>query len=789
MAKDVASVASPVSITVKKNASAKDLKATAEGKVITLAMDTKLMQGTYDVTITGLEDTALTASVNVEKDETLTSYKISDTLALESLVDPSDSNKTISSTSTAICKYYALNQYEEPMLADSPTPTCTFGTATIDKPATATVAGEIKVTDIPAVLAIQGTKGIMTLVDGTVGVNTSQDIAINVPATPAEVTVVGTYNVNASKMQDIVENDKLGNFYILLTAKDQYGWDIDKFTDDVSISIAGGLTNVATLSGSLKPSVICTNVIVDGKEYIAIKLATGTAGVGSYIMTIVNAKKGMLVNGTYDVAADVVVKSISVSADNGIYAKQENELGYEIIDANGNSVTDYATIMNVPVKFTGGTYGSAKWVKNADGTAKLIFDCTGGSNVSGTADTASIADTIVANCNKNTSSNYFVKPLSLTVRKARVVKAVQGLDPSQSTSITPGTKLKISPNKIVYVDQYSNKVTKDKDTTLFNDYCTFVTTGTIAKGNTGCSIYFEDKDSAFTVKSYGAVGTDTTPSFYFESSSTQNGTATVYLKYAYAKADRATQAGPQSYDAKFTVSNVNTDDLDVTGIKIKSINDGNVIKVPGITPTAGTWYSVSKAAVTVVATVGGQETIIPSSQWDFVGGDATSWSTDDLNLQTKTKKCTLEVLVTTWGKGGAEIQQKVSKDYEFSYDGATLKKVSDTNGSNSMIVTGSQIIKANSFGAFFKVKDQYGQEYNSVQAAANSSAAVHTVSYEVTVTNAKDNASDYKIVSNGTNKINLTFAPVTTATTYKLKIVAKCGDTSKEQYVTVKVNP
>ena len=76
--------ASKVKVTVKKGTATKDCTATVDGSKITLAMAAKLTAGTYTVSVEGVADTAMTADVVVEKDETLTSFEISDYLVAES---------------------------------------------------------------------------------------------------------------------------------------------------------------------------------------------------------------------------------------------------------------------------------------------------------------------------------------------------------------------------------------------------------------------------------------------------------------------------------------------------------------------------------------------------------------------------------------------------------------------------------------------------------------------------------------------------------------------------------
>ena len=182
--------ATKVTAAVKKGSATKDSKFAAEGEKVVITTDTKLMAGTYTVTIGGLEETDLTATVEVAKDETLTSYEIGAELIADADV-----------STTGYIYYKALNQYDEMMNADAPSATWTFSSAKPEVVTTATADREgcFKVTDINTSLAIIGTKGNVILVDQNAGVNKTGEVVYSSPATAAEVTVDGLYNTAKSE--------------------------------------------------------------------------------------------------------------------------------------------------------------------------------------------------------------------------------------------------------------------------------------------------------------------------------------------------------------------------------------------------------------------------------------------------------------------------------------------------------------------------------------------------------------------------------------------------------------
>ncbi len=536
--KAVADATKITKVDVKKGTAARESKFTVDGSKIVIAMDAKLTAGAYSVTVEGLEATALTADVTVEKDETLTSFEIADYIVAES-------NKA---TTNGIIRYAALNQYGEKMVSSEPTVTCSFGQATVDKAATATAEGKIKVTNIPSMLAIVGTKGTVVLVSNDTGISATKEISYNVAATPSTVEIAGTYHKNSATLKSIVEGDTISDYELLLTAKDQYGYDVSaEDFKDVTATLAGGLTNLSIQMSGSQPSYSLRTL--NGVDYIAVPL-TGTkkAQAGDATLSMVNPYKGLLITTTISVAKNVVLKSLNITADNGVYENQDNVLTYEAIDAEGKSVTGYAelsSLLNLEQ-----TNKKVRLEKNADGTAKMIYNP--GADVvpkQANTDKASVPQVITITANSVTGGDYFVKTFSFTVYQKRVAKGVTGIAADQTTSISSkSTKaLEIPSTKIVLADQYSNKVVEgDKafNKEIFNT--------TVAANTSGTAIYVQENDVVDVTIDEG------TDKITFDPKNV--GTVTVYLKYG--DGTNAVTASASNYDARFTVSVFDTAGVD-----------------------------------------------------------------------------------------------------------------------------------------------------------------------------------------------------------------------------------
>ncbi len=720
-----------VKVTVKKGTAARDCKATVDGAKITLAMDAKLTAGTYDVSVEGVDTTAMTASVVVEKDETLTSYEIADYLVAGG----------INVTTNGSIKYAALNQYGEKMTASEPSVTCSFGTVTNVKAATATAEGEITVEKIPAILGIVGTKGTVVLVAKDTGVTATKEISFNTAATAATAEIVGTYNTNSAALKNISENDTIADYELLFTVKDQYGYAMsaDKL-NDLNISIVGGLTNIAKGKTGL------TTRTLKGVDYVALSLTGGKAVAGDVNVMVVNPYKGLLVNTTISVAKSVVIKSISITADNGVYEDQDNEMAYEIVDADGKSVTGYAELTNS----VGLNKNIMRFERKSDGSAKLLYNP--GKNVVPTqpnTDKATLPQVVTVSANKQTSGDFLLKTFTFTVNQKRFVKGVTGIKSDVTTSTAKGGKtLEIKSTDIILADQYSNKVTSDEK--IFDN--------NMALGKTTGTSVCVAANGAFT---YAVNGNKliATPAAV--------GTATVFLKYG-----KDVTASNSDFDAKFNISVFDTTGVDVSTLAIDSINDGFAVQLDGGGAVSGSGLTADD--VKVVATVGGTKTVIPTSQYVIVKNENNTLSQEDKNKNVDTKTAKLTVQVTTWDSANTPIETLITKEYQVSNAAAKLYKVTDAKDAETAVSAGA-VVTRNDLVKNFTFKDQYGKE---VKGSALAGTKADSVAYFIEMTSATDK-SGYTISHNNNEKAQIEFKK---AGEYKVKVTANAPDGSSKSY-------
>ena len=781
-------IASPdaVKVTVKKGTADRECKATVDGSKITLAMTAKLIAGEYTVTVSGAADTDLVATVTVEKDETLTSFYIGENLI----------QTTMNATAGYI--YYApLNQYGEKMNANDPTANCTFGEYDKTDSASATGNGKIWIKNIPSILAIKGTTGTLVLVDSTTGVSSTGTVTFSDPATASEVEMTGFYNANKSAMQDITEQDNPGDYKLLMTVKDQYGNEMEaKDLVGVTANIAGGLTNVvvpANKNDTTQAPSYFSDVVVNGKSYIALSLDNAYAKAGTFTLTMVNSNKGLLTTTSFDVAKYVVIKSIKITADNGLYNNQDNELTYEITDADGKSVTSYAVLKSTVSVLNASYIDSVRWEKQSDGSAKLIAhpSYNGFGDAKNTKETT--IGTLTLAANTNTSSDYMVNTFTLTISEDRIVAGITGIDASVKTTTVIGSDIDIAYDKIVYADQYGNKVAKGDG--IYPKNAAQVL-NSAATGTEGCSV-FMDKNSYF------KANQNASKNKYTFTATTNPGSATVYLKYYNSATEAAKKtASASNYDQKVILTSVKTTSVDPSTLKIDSINDGYAYKVD-----KDTALSVSASAIKVTAKMGGTEVTIPTSQYVVKSCDNNKITTDEESKGTKEKTATVTVVVSTYDNNNLETVTTLTGEYKISTKNAEIAKICDVDDTVAVIpVSSGTAITSTDFEKLFKYDDQYGiaggkggAPINAADAIAKFGAtSLNGVTYSLNVINGVTKNITTK--GEGTNSAQVVFAAPSTAAygctydkdakayCYIVKVTATLNGTSKTQTLKVIVS-
>ena len=282
-------------------------------------------------------------------------------------------------SATGTIEYKVLNQFGEDVTktAGNLTATLSAGSAAVS-PNT----GLINVTGIPSNLPLNSSVSV-TLVkaDAMNPLSGTFSVVLSPKAKAASVSVKGVYNIATKKPYSLAVNSSdNSNARLLVEVKDQYGRKLNS-TDGVNVVANGGLTGLG-----INSSTVYNNIVdIDGVSYIAIPFTgVSTVKAGSVTVTLL-ALYGTTGNNTatttITIAGTKQVSSFSVTAPAEVYAGESTYFDYKAANSAGAAITDYATLSdtNFGVKLP----AAFSWENSANGTAKLKYDATKDTVVSG----------------------------------------------------------------------------------------------------------------------------------------------------------------------------------------------------------------------------------------------------------------------------------------------------------------------------------------------------------------------------------------------------------------------
>ena len=482
-AKDLTTT-SGVAITVKKGTVVISQKATtfADGKTANVELNQSLTSGAYTVEVTGLEEGTMTADFNVESDEYVA--KIELTSAKAPMLGM-NSSATVRPTSTfndnkrAKVSFVMKNQYDE-VVSNAGQPQISVSTGV---PAAnysyKNGEGSFEI-NTNATAFIPGDKVFLNIVltSGTHVATMSDSVEIVMPSNLDTVDFLGVYDMNLKKLGS-VSSAKLGTtayswsgsnkgYALLFTVKDQYGIGRDvtaiKSTEFSSVSTYP----VFLSTKSWTTSTTLDTVIVDEKEYAVLPLLPGSipANGGTATVQIISSSTGT--KSSFDVVADAAgaVKTFTLSSPSGYVVDDEKvEIPFSAVDQYGKNVTAYdAFVKNdgTPKVNVSSSYGDLSFVKQADGSAKLILNLKGCSNATATQDQPAYLTSVV-----QSNGNY--SSASISAKASAYPVEVKGLKASSNISTTVAANAKefsIAASDVEVLDQYGRSMSKS-DVTKF----------------------------------------------------------------------------------------------------------------------------------------------------------------------------------------------------------------------------------------------------------------------------------------------------------------------------------
>ena len=627
-----------------------------DAKSVVLAMDSRLTAGTYDVTVSGINAEALTASIPVENQK-LAAFK----LATNYLIAKYDS------VSEATIAFKAVDQYGERVSGVDANVTVTLGSAGSTPYATYTNKDTtVTVTGIPTVLAVAGQTGKITIVDSKTGVSLVEDITYQPASKAVKAEAVGLYDANNKKVESVTAGTNTNGYKVAFKFTDQY--DLAMSADavkDIQASVIAGTTGVAAKNSNNQ----LEKVTIGGTDYMACTLKDGKFAAGTFQITLVNTKYGLLGTTSYDVAPGTVIKSFSVSADSDVFEGEDAELSYTAIDADGKEVKDYNTLKAALVDSEGMDATKLSLKKQADGSAKLVYKPVAlSASAKNPSYTGFTTDVLTFQLYKGTVNTVVVNA-TVRVNQARVFWEVVGVDTSKTIAGVSGTALTYKAENLKIADQYGNTLTGAKINSLIKS-ANKVSVAAIENKNNWAvtSGALTGKDDVF-----GAVvGT----------------TGAVKFKV---------QSAVNTKDAGFEMTLSNVDAKKAADFAIEWKN--------------GSTFDISTASKTLVkgvdfkvsGTVDGKKVEIPTDQYEILDGASISKVDRDNGKNIVTKEGTLKVVVTD-SEHKANI---ITATYTYSNDYAKITKIA-VKGTKTKLVSSAAMNLSAIVDAAFEVKDQYG---------------------------------------------------------------------------------
>ncbi len=526
-------------VTLSKGSSAVEIATpnfSEDGKTITISTTANLVASTYTVKVDELTADVTAEASKVDKIEIL-----SDKAAL--------ANKDAQGRYMgATVGYRVLNQFEDDITKTvSLTVNSSASSATLSPS-----AHLIKFTTTSSNGFMLGRDVIVvSLLDTTSGKNATANLTLSTEAYAAEMTFEGVYNVDG---KTLTEDTNFANdpFYILLTAKDQYGNKYKEYkkiieNQDLYVTIMGGLTALTKSADGL-------NFIVlnkDGVDYLAYPLGwmgTMTPSAGTATLQILSAGGGTC-TGEIEVATGARVDSITVSQNGVIVAGEENELSFTALDASGNEVTAYKQLRNIEINGGSNTYSLA-FERNADGSAKLILDATKA--------TIRKDQTAMQSFTFKTLNNKFSTALLTISENARPV-AIDGLRDVDTSISTNTSMVDIKVKNLVVEDQYGRILSAGKVADMIKSgtgmYNLREVTATIPKNSvlkvSGSALTAQGGTYAVAVS--GSAASITKNSVLFQVSPQKKGTETVSFQIYNSGANQQEILADASVDVNFTI--------------------------------------------------------------------------------------------------------------------------------------------------------------------------------------------------------------------------------------------
>lgn len=385
----------------------------ADNKSAEITLASKLTEGSYDITVTGLSEEAKTATVVAENEKV-------------GSVDFVNTNLVLTSGTTAEFKATVLNQYDEDITStklDGLNITPSVGSVTARTASTGIV-------ELTAGAFAADDKVTVSLIDATSGKFKSATLTVVAAAAVAEIEIASLYHADDETL-DV--NSTATEFKLVIDAKDQYGNDVTAAMLDSDTIVTVSDTTKFDVAGAFGTTTI------DGDSKLTLALA-GPITAGTATVNIISKSTGDLATMAIEVKAAAKVDTLTVSAPSLVVAGEKVNIPFEAVDQFGNAITKEATLtpgMNSLTTSEGTISFQPDYVNN---TAVLELDLTG-ETAAGTVIITGV-----------TGTNKLVQ-LTLTMQAPAKPSTIESTGDFVANMAVNGTAT-LDENDIVVKDQY-----------------------------------------------------------------------------------------------------------------------------------------------------------------------------------------------------------------------------------------------------------------------------------------------------------------------------------------------
>ncbi|MCQ6264520.1 hypothetical protein M1K46_02415 [Fictibacillus sp. WQ 8-8] len=412
---------SKASFTVKKGSSTigvANIEWNEDKTAASLELSTKLSAGKYDISVAGLTDTALTASLEAQNE------RADELKPLSSDLVSTDASYNKDDINTAVVGYQLLNQYGEDITKEASLGNVTNGFDVVASTGSVSFSNGVLTWNGTGTNAnAEASKVVLTLVNKAT--SKSSNVTLNL-APKSSLSTWELGNVFQLDGKSPSEDDTTG-FNLLLSAKDQYGITLTDDADlDSKFTVVSSNPSVVSVTSN-----ILDNIQVDKSD--SSKVATGVAltiaGKGEATITVVENATGKSLSKKVTVAEGKKVDVVNIGNPDGIVAGQETiKVPLDVVTNKGTAVATEAELeagLSVVATQNGDTVtiGNSE-VKFEDGKAYLEFTTL--SVASGATENLTL--TVTSATNKVTTKTIQVKadavPTTLVGLKSTVAKSI-----------------------------------------------------------------------------------------------------------------------------------------------------------------------------------------------------------------------------------------------------------------------------------------------------------------------------------------------------------------------------